>query len=182
MRQWRKVCPPMDSGFRIQSSRLDHCQAKPRVSEFRLAFGSVSLHIMKTDFSVMIAGERKLLSLQRPGAKAKDDARESASNDCRHESGIESRNAAMLQWIARDSGGLSPGIECTPGVQSGEPCIVRTRFPVWLLAQAKILGSSEADIFRAYPTLRAEDLANAWAYYRASKVEIDRQIVENETA
>ena len=64
----------------------------------------------------------------------------------------------------------------------GEPCIVRTRIPVWLLAQARILGSSEADILRAYPILRAEDLTNAWAYFRANKDEIEQQIVENETA
>jgi hypothetical protein len=30
--------------------------------------------------------------------------------------------------------------------------------------------------------LRAEDLANAWAYYRLHKAEIEHQIVENETA
>ena len=64
----------------------------------------------------------------------------------------------------------------------GEPCIVRTRIPVWLLAQARILGSSEADILSAYPILRAEDLTNAWAYFRANRDEIEQQIVENETA
>jgi len=30
-----------------------------------------------------------------------------------------------------------------------------------------------------YPTLRAEDLANAWAYYRSHKQEIELQIREN---
>jgi len=30
--------------------------------------------------------------------------------------------------------------------------------------------------------LRAEDLVNAWAYVRANKDEIDRQIRENEAA
>ena len=44
------------------------------------------------------------------------------------------------------------------------------------------LGSSEADILRAYPILRAEDLTNAWAYFRANRDEIEQQIVENETA
>ena len=62
----------------------------------------------------------------------------------------------------------------------GEPCIVRTRIPVWLLVQARILGSSEADLLSAYPSLRAKDLTNAWAYFRANKDEIERQIVENE--
>ncbi len=90
--------------------------------------------------------------------------------------------AQLLQWIARDIGGVFPGIESTPGVLGGEPCIVRTRIPVWLLVQARNLGSREADILRAYPTLRAEDLTNAWAYFRANKEEIEQQIMENETA
>ena len=90
--------------------------------------------------------------------------------------------AELVQWIVRDIGGVFPGIECRTGVMGGEPCIVRTRIPVWLLAQARILGSSEADILRAFPTLRAEDLTNAWAYFRANRDEIEQQIVENETA
>lgn len=86
----------------------------------------------------------------------------------------------LLQWIARDLSGATPGIESTPGICGGEPRIVGTRIPVWALVQFHKLGSSEADILRAYPTLRAEDLTNAWAYYRAHKVEIDEQIRENE--
>ena len=90
--------------------------------------------------------------------------------------------AQLLQWIARDLSGSFPGIEKTPGVAGGEACISRTRIPVWLLIQARRLGSSEADILHAYPTLRAEDLINAWAYYEAHKTEIDQQIIENEAA
>ncbi|HMN27439.1 MAG TPA: DUF433 domain-containing protein [Caldilineaceae bacterium] len=90
--------------------------------------------------------------------------------------------AQVLQWLARDLGGVFPGIESTPGVAGGEPCIVRTRIPVWVLVQARKLGSSELDILRAYPTVRAEDITNAWAYYRAHLDEIDRQILENEMA
>jgi uncharacterized protein (DUF433 family) len=90
--------------------------------------------------------------------------------------------AQVLQWIARDLGDVFPGIESTPGVSGGEPCIVRTRIPVWLLVQARRLGSSEADILQNYPTLTAEDLTNAWAYYRAHKEEIEQQIIENEMA
>ena len=88
----------------------------------------------------------------------------------------------MLQWVVRDLGDAFPGIESTPGVCGGEPCIVRTRIPVWVLVQARRLGSSEADILRSFPTLRAEDLVNAWGYYRAYWAEIDRQIQENENA
>lgn len=75
-----------------------------------------------------------------------------------------------------------PGIESYRNVCGGEACIVRKRIPVWLLVQARRLGSSDADLLRAYPTLRAEDLANAWAYARAHPDEIDRQIAENEAA
>jgi len=90
--------------------------------------------------------------------------------------------AQILQWIARDLGDAFPGIESRPEVCGGEPCIVRTRIPVWVLVQARQLGASEADLLRSYPTLRAEDLANAWAYFRAHRNEIEQQIRENEEA
>jgi uncharacterized protein (DUF433 family) len=90
--------------------------------------------------------------------------------------------AQVLQWVVRDLGEAFPGIESRPDVCGGEPCIVRTRIPVWLLVQARHLGTSEADLLRAYPALRAEDLANAWAYARAHADEIERQIRENEAA
>jgi uncharacterized protein (DUF433 family) len=89
--------------------------------------------------------------------------------------------AQVLQWLARDISGVFPGIESTPQVLGGEPCIVRTRIPVWLLVQARKLGSSEVEILRAYPALRAEDLINAWAYYDAHQDDIEQQIAENET-
>jgi uncharacterized protein (DUF433 family) len=88
----------------------------------------------------------------------------------------------LLQWVVRDLGDAFPGIAATPGVCGGEPCIIRTRIPVWLLEQARRLGVSEAELLQSYPTLRAEDLANAWAYARAHGDEIDRQILENESA
>jgi uncharacterized protein (DUF433 family) len=90
--------------------------------------------------------------------------------------------AQLLQSVVRDLGDAFPGIDTTPGVCGGEPCIVRTRIPVWLLVQARRLGTSEADLLRSYPTLRAEDLANAWAYSRAHKEEIEEQIRVNEEA
>ena len=88
--------------------------------------------------------------------------------------------AQLLQAVVRDLGDAFPGIESIPGVSGGEPCIVRTRIPVWLLEQARRLRTSEADLLRCYPTLRAEDLVNAWAYARAHRDEIDHQIEENE--
>ncbi|MBI2928318.1 MAG: DUF433 domain-containing protein [Verrucomicrobia bacterium] len=90
--------------------------------------------------------------------------------------------AQLLQWTARDLGDAFPGIESTPGVCGGEPRVVRTRIPVWLLEQARRLGTSEAELLRCYPSLRAEDLANAWAYVRSHREEIERQIRENEDA
>src|SRR5436309_8608219 len=90
--------------------------------------------------------------------------------------------AQVLWWVAQDLGDAFPGIDSQPGVSGGEPCIVRTRIPVWVLVQARRLGTTEADILRSYPTLRAEDLTNAWAYVRAHRQEIDKQIEENEAA
>jgi uncharacterized protein (DUF433 family) len=90
--------------------------------------------------------------------------------------------AQVLQWVVRDLGDAFPGIESTPEVCGGEPCIVRTRIPVWVLVQAQRLGTSEAEILRSYPILRAEDLAHAWAYARAHREEIEHQIHANEMA
>ena len=95
---------------------------------------------------------------------------------------VRAEKAQVLQWVVRDLGDAFPGIDSSPGVSGGEPCIVRTRIPVWVLVQARHLGISEADLLRSYPTLRAEDLANAWAYSRAHHDEIEQQIRENEVA
>jgi uncharacterized protein (DUF433 family) len=89
--------------------------------------------------------------------------------------------AQLLQWLVRDLGDAFPGIESRPGVIGGDPCIVRTRIPVWLLEQARRLGTSEAELLRAYPALRAEDLTNAWSYVRSHREEVEQQIAENES-
>ena len=90
--------------------------------------------------------------------------------------------AQLLRWTVSDLGEAFPGVESVPGVCGGEPCLVRTRIPVWVLEQARRLGTSEADLLRCYPTLRAEDLANTWAYVRLHREEVERQIQENEAA
>ena len=90
--------------------------------------------------------------------------------------------AQLLQGVALQLADMSPGIESLPGVCGGEPCIVRTRIPVWVLEQARRLGTSEAEMLRSYPTLRAFDLVNAWNYVARCRAEIDRQIHENEDA
>ena len=90
--------------------------------------------------------------------------------------------AQILKWVVRDLDDDYPGIDSRPDVCGGEPCIVRTRIPVWLLEQARRLGTSEQALLSAYPSLRAEDLVNAWAYVRSHLAEIDEQIRENEAA
>lgn len=88
----------------------------------------------------------------------------------------------VLERIVRDLGETFPGVESRSEVAGGEACIVRTRIPVWLLVRARQLGSTEAEILRSYPTLRAEDLVHAWSYYDSHRDEIERQIHENEAA
>jgi len=90
--------------------------------------------------------------------------------------------AELLRWVAQDIGDTYAGIDTMPGVCGSAACIVRTRIPVWLLENARRLGTSDAEILRAYPQLRAEDLANAWAYVRAHRDEIDSEIQQNEAA
>lgn len=90
--------------------------------------------------------------------------------------------AQLLQLVVRDLGDAFPGVEINPDVCGGAPCIVRTRIPVWVLVRSRQLGMNEADLLLAYPSLRAEDLANAWAYYRTHRDEIEQQIRANEEA
>ena len=88
--------------------------------------------------------------------------------------------AQLLQKIVQHLGENFPNIENDPTICGGEPRIVRTRIPIWLLVQARRLGTTEADILKSYPSLRAEDIVSAWTYYRSHKEEIEQQIRENE--
>ena len=88
----------------------------------------------------------------------------------------------MLRWIVRDLGDDFPGIESRPDVMGNVPCVTRTRIPVWLLEQARRLGTSEADLLRDYPTLTVQDLANAWNFVRSHRAEIEAQIESNDKA
>ena len=94
----------------------------------------------------------------------------------------KAEKAEVVERLAQEIGDTWPGIEKTPGVCGGSACIVRTRIPVWVLEQARRLGTSEADLLRSYPTLRAADLANAWAYVQLRRAEIESQIRANEDA
>jgi uncharacterized protein (DUF433 family) len=90
--------------------------------------------------------------------------------------------AHLLQLLAHDLANVWPGIEKTPGVVGGAARIVRIRIPVWVLVNYRRLGWSEAYLLENYPTLRAVDLVNAWAYADAHPDEIEQAIQENETA
>jgi len=88
--------------------------------------------------------------------------------------------AQLVQWVISDLSNVFPGVEKTPGVCGGDACIAKTRIPVWSLVNARKLGMTDKEILRNYPSLVAEDLKNAWNYYRANQQEIDTQIFENE--
>ena len=88
--------------------------------------------------------------------------------------------AQLLKWVVQDLGDDFPGIDSSPDVCGGDPCIVRTRIPVWLLVSFRSLGASDRDLIESYPTLRAEDLSNAWAYARIHSVEINSRIQANQ--
>ena len=51
----------------------------------------------------------------------------------------------------------------------------------WVVA-GDLGDAFEAQLLERYPSLRAEDLANAWAFERAHRGEIEEQIAENENA
>ncbi len=90
--------------------------------------------------------------------------------------------AELLRWLEHETSRVFPGIEKTTGVCGGSACIAGTRIPVWGIEEARRLGATEAGLLTSYPPLRAEDLANAWAYVEAHRQEIDRDIRENREA
>jgi uncharacterized protein (DUF433 family) len=90
--------------------------------------------------------------------------------------------ARIVHMLALQVAHAWPGIEKTPGVAGGDACVVRTRIPVWTLVSYRRLGWSEAKVLENFPSLRAADLVNAWAYGDAHAAEIDRSIRENEEA
>lgn len=90
--------------------------------------------------------------------------------------------AQLFQKVAGSFSFEFPGIEKTPGVCGGVACIIRTRIPVKTLVAYKIMGMPDDMLLANYPSLRHQDLSNAWAYYLAHKEEIDLEIQENEAA
>ncbi len=75
---------------------------------------------------------------------------------------------------------LAPGIFSTPGVRGGDPCVSCTRIAVWVLEAYRRFGLDDDALLDSYPTLRRDDLANAWAYVADHSDEIDRRIREED--
>lgn len=71
-------------------------------------------------------------------------------------------------------------IETRLGVAGGAVCVAKTRIPIWLLEKFHLQGVPDVDLLQAYPSLQAEDLADARDYVRAHMDEITRLIAENE--
>ncbi|MDO9303253.1 MAG: DUF433 domain-containing protein [Anaerolineales bacterium] len=88
----------------------------------------------------------------------------------------------LLQRLVQEVGNAWAGIEKTAGVSGGEACIVRTRIPVWTLENFRRLGWTEAAILENFPSLRAVDLVNAWAYADAHADDVEKTIRVNEEA
>jgi uncharacterized protein (DUF433 family) len=85
----------------------------------------------------------------------------------------------LLSLVAQEVSDAHPGIDFQPGVCGGSARIIRTRIPVWLLEALRRNGRSEADLLADYPSLTAEDLANAWNYARSHREEMDSEIAAN---
>ena len=85
----------------------------------------------------------------------------------------------VLSVIALEITDSHPGIDIREGVYRSSARITRTRLPVWLPESYRRAGSTDAQLLSAYPSLTAEDLANAWQYARSHREEIDREIACN---
>ncbi|MDZ7898656.1 MAG: DUF433 domain-containing protein [Arcicella sp.] len=90
------------------------------------------------------------------------------------------QKAQLLYRISQDLGYIFSGIEKTVNVCGGSACIIRTRIPVWTLVSFKKMGMNDTTLLTSYPSLRQQDLDNAWAYYKTKKHEIDIDIQENQ--
>ncbi len=85
----------------------------------------------------------------------------------------------ILSVVAMEVADAHPGIDFQDNVCGGAARIIRTRIPVWLLEALRRQGKTDAELLAAYPTLNAEDLANAWNYARSHREEMDREIAAN---
>lgn len=93
-----------------------------------------------------------------------------------------SEKAQIIQLLLQSISDVWAGIEKTPGICGGDARIAKTRIPVWVIVQARNLGSSEVELLQDYPTLNATDLVNVWTYAAAHREEIDEAIQQNNEA
>lgn len=67
-------------------------------------------------------------------------------------------------------------IRHTEGVCGGRACVGDTRIPVWMLIQARRMGTSETQLLDNYPSLTRLHLWAAWRYYEEHAEEIEADI------
>jgi uncharacterized protein (DUF433 family) len=75
---------------------------------------------------------------------------------------------------------MSERITKKADICGGDACIRGHRIPVWVLVNYRRQAKDDADILRAYPSLRPADLEAAWEYAAANPDEIERAIREPE--
>ncbi len=85
----------------------------------------------------------------------------------------------ILTLVALEVSDAHPGIDFQDNICGGSARIIRTRIPVWLVEALRRGGKTDAELLAAYPSLTAEDLANAWNYARTHREEMDREIAAN---
>jgi len=90
--------------------------------------------------------------------------------------------AQAIQLLVASLSDTWMGIEKTPGVMGGDACIRQTRIPVWLLVSLRRQGATEANLLEDYPSLTANDLANAWLYAQVHADELQAAIQRQEAA
>ena len=85
----------------------------------------------------------------------------------------------LLSLVALEVADAHPGIDFQEDICGGKAHVIRTRIPVWLLEALRRGGRTDAGLLADYPSLTAEDLANAWNYARSHRMEMDEEIAAN---
>ncbi len=85
----------------------------------------------------------------------------------------------LLSLVALEVADAYPGVDFQHNICGGSARIIRTRIPIWLLEAMRRGGRKDAELLADYPSLIAEDLANAWNYARSHREEMDREIAAN---
>ena len=62
----------------------------------------------------------------------------------------------------------------------GDACIRDTRFPVWTLVEIRRQGAADAELLASFPGLTSADLEAAWEHQQLHRLEIERNIWENQ--